>query len=869
MRKRGPLIIILQFIALVSFAQAETSSGEITVNENDITLEAVLDMISEQAGVNFSYNPQYIDPQQRLSLSVKKASLSRVLSILEKKVNAEFKVIDDFVIINLSENPVTDGTPLTLSGFISDESTGEVLIGATVGVSGTSRGVFTNAFGFYSIQLKPGKYTLSYSYIGYENKEVAVDLSKNEQQDMTLGALPIDLPDVTIGIPLRNLLDKKEPSAPEMSPEALQSMPEFAGESGLVKGLQSLPGVSMHSDGSAFFYVRGGERDQNVVIIDDAPIYNPSHLFGFYSLIIPDFTKSITVYKSDMPADLGDRLSSIVSIRTKDGNINKFGFSGAINPIMYRFSVDAPFVKKRGSIFVSFRRSNYEWLYKRSQPESRVFFYDLNFKWNHKINDKNRIYFTTIIAGDNFGSRGDNGAESGIKWGNSAATFRWNHIFGPKLFSNTTIYTGNYAYRIFSTQDFWLSGLSTLSLKSDFTHYTSSQITSKFGIEAQAYFINPSEISLDTDLPIFPDIKPNYSRKLTLYYQGTFGLSEKLTLNAGLRVINWANTGPVTYFDFDENFEVSDTLSVGNGVYHNYLRAAPRLSLQYEINDYSRLKLNVGLYQQYLQVASNSGSPFTSMEVWVPAGPNIKPQSALHLGLSYLNYFERPNMEFSASAYYKHSENQIDYKPHAETLLNPLLDGDLRFGTLRSYGLEMMLKKNTGKLNGWISYTLSRAIKNTPDLNNGEDYLAFQDRPHELSLLLNYHFGPKVRFTGYWTIFSGARFSSPTGFFNFNDQTIPIYGEKNNDRLPAYSRFDLSFNFILNKKLDSKFQHDLTFSIYNATAHKNIVKLNFNKIPVEGDRPIVPINRLAINTLIASQTDFIRFFPSLTYKFKL
>ena len=336
-----------------------------------------------------------------------------------------------------------------------------------------------------------------------------------------------------------------------------------------------------------------------------------------------------------------------------------------------------------------------------------------------------------------------------------------------------------------------------------------------------------------------------------------------------MRFSGWANTGPAEYYTFDEAYEPVDKVSVGEGAYQGYLNLDPRASMQYNVDSTSSLKLSFGVYRQYLQLISNSTSPFNSFEVWLPSSPNIKPQYAHHLALEYLKYFPEVGLGFSSAVYYKKMFNQIDYEPHAQTLLNPFIEGELRFGEMKSYGLELLLKKDLGRLNGWISYTYSRTLRQTPDVNGGREYPAFQDRPHDFSLLLNYQLKRRMQVSAYWTSFTGSAFSSPTGFYRFNQNTVPIYGEKHNDRLPNYRRLDLAFKFILNKNPENRYQHSLTFSIYNALAHRNVVAVNFNKVLDQGGSPIIRANTLSEQQLITTQSDLIRFLPSLTYKFKL
>ncbi len=859
------IILLLWFgFSFSAFAQTDDASPLLSLDFQNQPLKEILSKITNQSKLEFSFNAQRIDVDQLVSIKVENEKLESVLKILCDKLNTKYQFIEGIIVLQMKEEE--EAPFYTLSGFIGDEETGESLIGVAVAVAGTSRGVTSNEFGYYSLQLRPGIHDIVYSYIGYDRRSVRLEINKNLRENSKLKLASYELPDIIVETPDNIKMEKKHLDGMSMSPDVLLNMPEFGGESGLIKGLQSLPGIQMHGDASIFFYVRGGERDQNLVIIDDAPIYNPSHLLGLYSTIVPDFLKTVNVYKSDIPSNLGDRLSSIIDIRTKDGNLNKLTFSGAFNPLIYRLSLETPIVKKKGALLLSFRRSNFEWLYKRRTPNANLGFIDFNLKLNYKLNEKNRLFFTTILSADDF----TNGRlKAGLSWANFASTFRWNHIFGPKLFSNTTIYTGSYTYRMNFPPNYWNSGVGTLSFKTDFTHYKSPKFNAKFGLEAQAYFINPGTLSLDTTINFIPEITTNYSRKLALYYQGAYTFSDRLKVKAGVRSVSWSNLGPEKHYAFDSDYQPVDTINSGAGIYNRYRRLDPRLSVQYQLDSTSQIKASAGMYHQYLQLVSNSESPFSSFEVWLPASPNIRPQSAFQASASYLKNWYKPGLEFSAAVFYKKYENQIDYEPHPVTLLNPLIEGELRFGSMKSYGLELMFKKELGRLNGWMAYTYSRAKRITPDVNNGRTYLAFQDRPHDFSLMLNYQLKRRIHCSLYWTAYSGSTFSAPTGFYTYNGRTIPIFDEKNNGRLPTYRRTDIAFKFILNKNEEARYKHSLTFSVYNFFSHKNIVFVKFNKLPVEGERPVVKADLFNQTALSASQIDLIRFFPSLTYKFNL
>jgi len=700
MRKISVLFFFLCYLSIDLIGQISPNEISLTIQENQIKIGQLLEEITRQSEHDFSFNSQVLNKSEYISFDVKEASLEETLILLCEKIKADYTIIEGQIVLNFSSvsviQPIIEEF-FTISGFLADQKTGESLIGASVAIKGLAKGTFTNAFGYYALSLKPGVYTLLFSYVGYQVGEVDVVIEKDIQQNHTLPPSSLDLPEVIVGLPIKNLLTQKSLETMDLKPDFLSSLPEFAGANGIVKGLQTMPGIKTHSDGSAFFYVRGGERDQNLIIIDDAPIYNPSHLFGLYSIVVPDFTKSITVYKSDIPANIGDRLSSIISIRTKDGNLNKFEFNGAINPLLNRFSLEAPIIKKKGSIFLSFRRSNLEWLFRRNNPDADIRFQDFNFKVNYKINDKNRLFFTTISGADIFQGT-DVGIGSGLRWGNFASTLRWNHIFGPKLFSNTIIYTGNFDYRLNLSPGMWQSSLGTLSLKSDFTHYINNDVESKFGIEIQNYYNTPGNISLTNIASIFPALKTNSSRKSALYYQTKWDISEKISFNAGLRLVNWTNIGPKIYFTYNDDYEVVDSVRATARDYNSFANLDPRLSIEYQLDNTSQLKFSFGRYHQYLQMISNSISPFTALEIWLPSNPNIEPQSANQIALNYSKYIKKSKLEFSASTYYKQMKNQIEYEPHAVLLANPLLEGELRFGSSYAYGIEFLLKKDFGMI---------------------------------------------------------------------------------------------------------------------------------------------------------------------------
>ncbi|MEO0899736.1 MAG: TonB-dependent receptor [Bacteroidota bacterium] len=878
MYKKLLLLILFGGCWLSISAQDETFYPPVTIQQSNITVGKVIKLIHKQSGIDISYKSSAINKRQKIDYYVKQASVEACMEELSKKIPIRYIMLEGQVVLKKAEKqalPSADKKPkkFTISGFISDKITGGSLLGAAVFFKGSSIGMYTNEFGFFSITAEAGEYTFVCFHYGHKQKVIPVRLNRDIRQDISLETLSYDLPEVVIDPEQDNILDEPSLDVMELSGAQLQALPEFAGEPGIVNGLQSLPGLKTHSDGSAYYYSRGGERDQNLIVIDDAPIYNPSHLFGLYSIFIPDFAKSVSVYKGDMPASMGDRLSSIVSIRTKEGNLNKITLSGAANPFVNRLSLEGPFIRGRSSLFVTLRQSNIDWLYKRANPNFDIGFSDFQLKWNAILNENNRIYFTTIQSADEVSSGNNEANRTRLNWGSSANTLRWNHIFSPKLFSNTTLYSGTFTNSFSIPPNLWKAELGMLSLKMDFSYFHRPSLTFKFGGEVQGYFTNPGTLTRDSSRNLLPSIRTNASRKTIAYGEIEWRKGDKWQVKGGLRLVNWLNLGPTVYFDFDSTYQVKDTIQAPAGGYNRYVRLDPRANVSYAIDPSSQLKLSMGIYHQYLQMISHSSSPFTTMEIWLPASPNIKPQSSLHASLGYTKSFERPMVDMSASLYYKKSYNQIDLTNHSVTYLNPLIEGELRFGESISYGLELFVQKELGKWTGWASYALSRVMRQTDGINGGRPYRAFQDRPHDFTLSLQYQAKPRISLSGYLTIFSGSTFSSPTGFFTFNNQTVPIFGERNNDRLPAYQRLDLAIKFQLHKREEARFKHDLTLSVNNVLFHKNVYAVKFNKLSDidQGTESLfdnrVQANFLTESRLSSTQVFSTVFFPSLTYRF--
>ncbi|MFN2394585.1 MAG: carboxypeptidase-like regulatory domain-containing protein [Bacteroidales bacterium] len=865
------LFILIVISSNLALSQDPVLQTRIDLELKDASLEQVLKDITAQTGIHFSYDSRLIDKNKKTSLNYKGENLKNVLEHICGVYDLEFSLVRNQIVLRKAITYVDPDIRYTISGHIRDKASGETLPGATVIVKELNTGTTSNAYGFYSISLPPGQYSLLFSFVGFKQQPFDIYLEKNLRKNAELESDSRILGEVTI-IADENAesLQKSQSSLISVNPRSFEQLPEFAGENGLIKSLQTLPGIQTHSDGSSFFFVRGGNKDQNLILIDEAPVYNPAHLFGFYSVIIPDVAKEINIYKADIPVDKAGRLSSLIDVHTRDGNMKKFNLEGVLNPLMYRFSIESPLVKEKSSFFTSFRRSNFEWLYRQRVPNGDFHIQDFNAKLNWRINDKNRIFFSVFRGNDNYTAPGDQG-KVGVAWRNFTSTARWNHIFSDRLFSNATIYASEYNYTLFTGAFPWESGIKDLGLKYDFSWFINPDLTWRFGFSHINHEFNPGNFSgYNEDISAFvPKVYADKASETSVYFSREKRINDRWAWKAGIRLPLWLNRGPAVVFAFDENQNVGDTLIFQpNEPIAAYLNADIRLSARYKTGDNSSLRFSLGNYHQNLHLLSNSISPFSSFELWMPSGRNIKPQRALQFTAGLNKLFPEQALEIGMEVYNKIMYNQIEYVNHAKLLLNPLIEGELYFGESNSYGVEFYMKRTKGRLTGWASYTLSRVFNHFEDLNNNQKYPAFYDRPHDVSVFLSWQASPKVNLSLNWVYFTGSAITTPVGYYQYNGSTVPIYGEKNNDRLPDYHRLDFSFSWNLSKPQNS-FQHSLNFGLYNLYNRINPVSINFNKIQNDDGNFVVPANYFESHDILSTQKYLGGFMPSVTYKFKI
>jgi len=849
-------------------AQNKIPDTKITVDVNGIALTQLLDIIQKKSGVSFSYNPNKISSDQKINYKAINKTLTAILNDMADQFALKYMLVENQIILKPEKKPEKKQTQnITFSGNIKDKKSGEALIGATLIVKELQTGSVTNAFGYFSLTIPKGMYSVTCSFIGYKPYTTTVDLSYPIKENILLEEEPPLLQEIVVVGELHDVVKEIQSSITNMRPKLVEERPALLGEMDVVKSLESVPGIKLHSDGSTFYYVRGGNRDQNLLLLDDAPIYNPSHMLGVFSTIIPDAVNDVNLYKGNMPASLGGRLSSVLEVRTKKGNDQHFQFWGSTGLISTKAGVEGPIKKNSSSFLVSARASNVGWLFKQADKNIKQFnFFDLTGKVNFKFNANNQVFFSSYTGSDNYMNN-----TNGLAWSNTAGTLRWNHLFTDKLFLNTTLAAGNYDYSLYTdvaTNTKWSSHIGNINLKSDFSYFIKPENELTFGWSINGYNFNPGNLKSDVPLPNVPTLSVRNSVEFVLYGNHEVKLGKHLGANYGIRLSSWKNTGESFEFVFDENRNPIDTLYYKKGQsYSRFIRAEPRVTLNYLLGDQSSIKASYARNVQNVHLISNSVSPFTSLEVWLPSSINIKPQIANQFTLGYYRSLPIKGTSFSAETYYKKMYNQIDYNAHAETLLNPLLERELRFGTATAYGLELMAKKDEGRVHGWLGYTYSRAKRKFADINNGATYNAFYDRPHQINLMVAYDVNARWNLGMNWNYSTGAPYSAPISFYKYNGEEVPIYGQKNNARLPDYHRMDLSATFKLNKNPEKRFKHSISFSIFNIYGRKNALFINYNKTEQSDGSFKVPTNLLESDRK-ASQFYLFRFTPSFSYNFK-
>ncbi len=745
----------------------------------------------------------------------------------------------------------------TLSGYLRDAASGEALIYATIYPESLKTGVSTNEYGFFTIKLPEGKHTIVFSYVGYQTFKKEIVLDKNFQENFSLSPVETSIEEITvIGKPSENMVRQNETGSVRLNVKELSTIPVLFGEQDILKTIQLMPGVSPVGEGNSGFYVRGGNPDQNLILLDDAPVFNPSHLLGFFSVFNSDAIRDVKLYKGGVPARYGGRASSVMDIRMKEGNMKDFNFSGGIGLISSRFMAEGPISTDKSSFMISGRRTYADLFLPLSKDEkikdNKLYFYDLNIKTNLIINNNNRIFLSgyfgrDVLKADDFG----------FSWGNKAGSLRWNHQFSPLLFANTTLVINDYNYHtegningMFSLQ----AGISDLSLKQDYTLAVSNDLSFIFGLNSVLHHFKPGEVvSNSINIPNYK-ITEKDGLENAVYAFSEYKLSEMLNIGCGLRLSVFSRIGPDTENTYDASGSIIKSDSFGAGkLYRNYFGFEPRFNLTWLLSDASSIKTGYNRMSQYIHLLSNS-SAGTPVDFWLPSSNNIKPQFISQISAGYFMQLKSKGIDFSVEGYYKDMENQIDYRNNADVFLNENAEAELVFGIGRSYGLEFLCKKESGVFSGWISYTLSRTEKQFDGINEANWYPARQDRTHDLALVGNFQASKKLSLSATWIYYTGNAITFPSGKYTIDGNIVNYYSSRNGYRMPDYHRLDLGATLLLRQ--NRKFRSELNLGIFNAYGRKNAYSILFR---TNDDDP--------------SETEAVKLYlfsviPSITWNFK-
>ena len=762
----------------------------------------------------------------------------------------------------------------TISGTITSAASNETLIGVNVIIPELNKGAVTNEYGFYSLTLPEGNYTLQVSFIGFENIAQPLQLSENKKLNFSLNESTETLDEVIIQEDVEQLsIRKPQMSVNALTAETIKQIPVVLGEADVIKSILLLPGVTNAGEGASGFNVRGGAVDQNLILLDEAIIFNSSHLFGFFSVFNPDAIKDLKLYKGGIPARYGGRVSSVLDIYQKEGNSKEFHANGGIGAVASRLLVEGPIVKNKSAFLVGGRASYAHLFLPLFDIDNKAYFYDLNAKLNYNFDDKNSLYLSGYFGRDLFGV-----SDSFLNtYGNATINLRWNHVFSDKLFSNLSLIYSDYYYGLLL--DFvgfqYDSGIRNFNVKYDFQHYLNSEIKLCYGVNNIYYRFNPATI-----IPNRPDsgINPSqlthkFANEFSVYAEAEHDISEALTLRYGLRLSHFTRLGQDAFnrYQNDQALNYNDQLELyqpatpvevqtNTSTLATFTNLEPRASLSYLINDNSSFKASYNRMAQYLHLISNTNAP-TPLDVYAPSGPYLKPQLLDQYALGYFKKIRNNEYSIETEIFYKDIQNRLDYRNGAQLIANDAIEGEVLSGKGRAYGLEFLAKKNKGKFTGWLAYTLSRSEQQTPGrtptetgINNGDWYPSAYDKTHDISAYVNFELNKKWNFNANFVFQTGQPTNFPVSQSQFQGLTIANYATRNQQRLPSYNRLDLSAT-LTPKNKNKTIKGEWVFSIYNVYNRMNAASITFRTNEDTGANE-------------ALRTSIFGILPSVTYNFK-
>lgn len=816
-------LFLLLLITKNSIAQkADHLRKEVTIELAADSLINTLHKIELKTQVNFAYAAEHLRSKHSPAIHSVRMQLGTLLNKILFGTNLGFTLIGNDIVI-VPKKPIT----WTIHGHILDKASGEALMGATVQIPSLKMGIVTNQYGFYSISVSEGDYQMQVSNAGYQTKLEMVHLNKDLQKEIELSLQEHHLEEVVIRqsslTPNPILLNEQN-----ISQKQIYNTAYYAGETDVMKKLQMENGIKAITEGSSGLFIRGGNADQNLILLDEAIVYNPSHLYGLVSVFNPDAISNVQVYKDYMPANFGGRLSSVIVNRMAEGNSKEFHLSGGINLMSARIAAEGPLVKNKASFIVAYRRSLLDVFhnkFKLFNPSS--VYYDINAKVNYKLNKNNSLFYSVYFGKDNLLSA-DNYSNN---WGNLTSTLRWNHVFNSKLFSNISAIFSNYSNLLdlnadtLSQKSQWNTAVKDLTLKADYTYYMSPVNQIKFGVSSIFHRFIPGEMFRQNADEF--NIAKNRSLESTLYYSQQLSIGKSFELNYGLRLGMFINAlEKRNVFDEQGNLLQQEEVKT-------FVNPEPRINFNYLADNNKRLFITYNLNYQYLNLIQNSTLAFSSLEPWVPASNYIKPQKSNHFSLGYR--YSPDNFMFLVNAYYKKLDNQLDLIGHAQVIRNPDVVDQLRSGTSNVYGIETEIDKSIGRFSGILAYTYSKVYRKIREINYGNRFVANYDIPHEIKLTIKYYLNERLSFHSFFTYSTGRPLTLPVGYYQHDGLNVPIFEGRNTSRFPDFSRLDISSQYQFPSKISASrtFLSTASVGVYNLYNRKNALYYHLNSSSFE------------------------------------
>ncbi len=869
-----PILVFIccTFLLIGKVRAQDMDKVTISIELKNASLEEAFTKIESGTSFKFNYKTADIAGVKGINYRQQHVTVKKLLADITVNTSLQFEQFDNYIVVKKTGKQSSHS--ITIYGFVTAANSGESLIGATVNVAGNKTySTITNAYGFYSLTVPAATYTVNCSYVGFKDIDTTADLHRTYQHNIQL-VLNEHTPLQTVVVattakknPVKNTITGYH----RLSIAEIKKIAMPGGEADVLKSLQFLPGIQTSAEGTTNLSVRGGSYDQNLILLDEAPVYNPTHTLGFFSAFNTDALKDVAIYKGVFPSWYGSRLSSVVDVRMKEGNAKKYTVTGGIGFLASRLTIEGPIKKERSSFIVSGRYSNIGmWLkipqiaekINQNTKNSRVSFYDLNVKLNKRLGAKDRLYLSAYTGYDNFFLNAlDKGNE--MNWSNTTVTARWNHIFNSNVFANTSLLYSNYKYSydlVEDTRNFtWRANLKEVTLKTDLDLTINGNNQVKFGTGITAQDVLPGQVNQKSASSASKEVQLNNrsSAQLFAYINNEQKISKRISLSYGLRATWFAALGDAMVYRYNaDNSDVIDSTYYSKGkVIKSYMGMEPRATARVLLSPTASLKFSYGRNYQFQHLLTNSSVGLPT-DLWMPSDPYFKPQYADQYAAGFYKTILNDSYEGSIEGYYRKSYNITDFKDNAEVFLNDKIETQVLTGGQKGYGLEFMLKKNSGASTGWISYTWSKALRRIYGVNNNEWYPPTYDHRHNISFVYSYAINKRASVSVNWIYRSGGRTTIPLGTYIFNEARWLYYGKRNEYQLPASHRLDISATWKTREKPNRKWQSEWVFSVYNAYNRQNVFALFISQ------------SYNGYTNTKATQVYLTGILPSITYNFK-